>query len=146
MNKNDKSLKFTVKPSIWFLIVSVEMYAIGITVSCLAYSLYLLILYAAVGTYLLLVFINVRIYAYKYYFVKRNILRQSKEYSWQDVKLLYRGVTKERIVRYDIVDNNEKKVFVTLEDTFSNTDALKKAVLRKKASSKGVPQHRRFWE
>jgi hypothetical protein len=59
---------------------------------------------------------------------------------------MYRGNNLYELGLYDIVDKNGKKVFTICGDDYLNNDALKKAVLRKKASSKGVPQHRRFWE
>lgn len=147
VNVNDKNLKFTVRPTFWFLPGGVLLLLLTVfTLPLDADTWYVTLISLSMALNWLLTYINVRIYAYKYHFIKRNILRQSREYSWQDVELRYIGDVTGGITRYDIVDSDGKKVFMTLEDTFSNTDALKKAVLRKKASSKGVPQHRRFWE
>lgn len=145
MHDNDKDLRFIVKPGIGYVCFSALGIISAIALMLLDSSYYVVILVAFVmGFYNLLIYLSVRVFVYRDYFVVINILKQSKKYTFDEVTIIEQGVGWNGYRGFVIKDCNGKRVLV-IGDYFTNIDELLKAMKKKRASKPQQKPRRRRW-
>ena len=134
MYDNDKNYRFMVRPGIAYVWYSVLGIIPAIALLLLDSHYYVIILIAFImGGYNFWIYITVRIFVFRDYFVVRDVLRQSKQYAFDEVQLLDQGIGWNGYRGFVIKDSNGRKI-LTIGDYYTNIDELLKALKKKKAS------------